>query len=130
MNRGFSLLEVLVALVILSLAIVTLIQLSSRGLHLLRLADDYQHAVLLAERVARGGDVVAERVDSGREGFFRWERRVVAVLVPEALDSGAGTAPRLYALSVAVRWGNNHQLELASLRTITEDTAASEAPGR
>ena len=35
-NGGFTLLEVLVAMVILSVAVVTLIQLSSQGLRLLR----------------------------------------------------------------------------------------------
>ena len=51
MKSGFTLLEVLVAMTILGLAIVTLMQLSSQGLRLLRLSDDYQHAVLVADRL-------------------------------------------------------------------------------
>jgi len=120
MSRGFTLLEVLVALTILGLAIVTLMQLSSQGLRLLSLSDDYQQAVIVADRVARSTDTLREGVDGGREGRFLWERRVALVPVAEELTPDAGPPPRLYALTVAVRWGSNHALELASLRAVAE----------
>lgn len=123
MSRGFTLLEVLVAVTILSLAIVTLMQLSSQGLRLLHLSDDYQQAALLADRVARATDVFREGVEARQEGRFQWERRVTLVPVPEELVPGAGPPPRLYALSVAVRWGQSRVLELASLRTVAEPAA-------
>lgn len=118
MNRGFTLLEVLVATTILGLAIVMLMQLSSQGLRLLRLSDDYQQAVLVADRVVRSVDVPQEGVEVGQEGRFQWERRVVLVPMPEELTPGAGPKPLLYALSVAVRWGGSRKLELASLRAV------------
>ena len=117
MSRGFTLLEVLVAMTILGLAIVTLMQLTSHGLRLLRQADDQQQAVLVADRVARTVDAVQEGVESGQEGAYRWERRVALVPVPEELTPTAGPTPRLYALSVAVRWGSR-TLELSSLRAV------------
>ncbi len=120
MSRGFTLLEVLVALTILGLAIVTLLQLSSQGLRLLSLSDDYQQAVLVADRVARSTDTLREGVVGGREGRFLWERRVALVPVAKELTPDAGPQPRLYALSVAVRWGSNRALELASLRAVAE----------
>ena len=119
-SRGFTLLEVLVALTILAVAIVALMQLSSQGLRLLHLSDDYQQAVVVADRVARATDVVEEGAESGQEGRFRWERRLRLVPVPEELTPGAGPQLRLYALSVAVRWGRDRTLELASLRTVAE----------
>jgi type II secretion system protein I len=123
MSRGFTLLEVLVALTILGLAIVTLMQLSSQGLRLIHLSEDYQQAVLVADRVARSTDALQEGLDAGQEGRFQWERRVTLVPVPEELTPGAGPQLRLYALSVAVRWGRNRALELASLRTVAEKAA-------
>jgi prepilin-type N-terminal cleavage/methylation domain-containing protein len=118
MSRGFTLLEVLVAVTILGLALVTLMQLTSHGLRLLRHADDYQQATLVADRVARAVDVVREGVASGRDGAFLWERRVALVEVPEQLTPGAGPKPRLYSLSIAVRWGGSRSLELATLRAV------------
>lgn len=123
MSRGFTLLEVLVALTILAVAIVACMQLSSQGLRLLHLSDDYQQAVIVADRVARAADVVAEGVDAGQEDRFQWERRVRLVPVPEELTPGAGPQLRLYALTVAVRWGRGRTLELASLRTVMQTTA-------
>ena len=120
MTRGFTLLEVLVALTILGVAVVALMQLSSQGLRLLHLSDDYQQAVIVADRVARTIDALAEGVDAGQEGRFQWERRVSLVPVPEELTPGAGPQIRLYALSVAVHWGRGRTLELASLRTVAE----------
>ena len=123
MSRGFTLLEVLVALTILAVAIVACMQLSSQGLRLLHLSDDYQQAVIVADRVARAADVVAEGADAGQEGRFQWERRVSLVPVPEELTPGAGPQLRLYALTVAVRWDRGRTLELASLRTVMQTTA-------
>jgi general secretion pathway protein I len=116
-SRGFTLLEVLVALTILALSIVTLMQLSSQGLRLLRLSDDYQRAVLVADRVVRAVDVPREGIESGQDGAFQWERRVSLVPLPDELTPGAGPKPRLYSLSVAVRWGSR-TLEIASLRAV------------
>jgi hypothetical protein len=42
--------------------------------------------------------------------------------MPEALEPAAGPRLRLYALSVAVRWGRNRALELASLRAVADAT--------
>jgi prepilin-type N-terminal cleavage/methylation domain-containing protein len=119
-SRGFTLLEVLVAMTILGLALVTLLQLSAQGLRLLRLSEDYQEAVLLADRLARGTEAAPERVEAGQQGPLRWERRITLVPVPEELTPAAGPRSRLYAVSVAVRWGRNRTLELASLRTVVD----------
>lgn len=115
-DAGFTLLEVLVAMVILSVAVVALIQLASQGLRLLKLSSDYQEAVLLADRVARAGDASIESVETGQEGRFNWERRTRLVNVPDDLAPVGSQSPRLFALSVAVHWGAGRTLELATLR--------------
>ena len=115
-HAGFTLLEVLVAMVILSVAVVTLIQLASQGLRLLKLSSDHQEAALLADRLVRASDASVEAVESGHEGQFTWERRARLVAVPDELAPPGGAPPRLLSLSVAVHWGSGRTIELATLR--------------
>lgn len=114
---GFTLLEVLVALVILGLAVVALIQLTSQGLRLLKLSGDHQEAAFIADRLAREAEATAEGVEMGWEGALTWERRVTLVAVPEGLDPASGPTARLLALTVVVRWGQGRSVEAATLRT-------------
>jgi prepilin-type N-terminal cleavage/methylation domain-containing protein len=116
--KGFTLLEVLVALLILGLAVVSLIQLSSQGLRLVKLSGDQQEAALLADRLARAPEPLAPGVESGQEGPLHWERKVAVVDAPEALSPLSGPTPELLALSVTVRWSPARSLELASLRLV------------
>ena len=125
MSRGFTLLEVLVAMAILALGLVAMMQLSAQGLRLLRLSEDYQGAVRLADRLARTVEPDREGVETGQQGSHRWERRVSLVPVPDELTVGAGQGPRLYAVTVSVGWGARRTLELTSLRAVVETSAGS-----
>jgi general secretion pathway protein I len=117
-ERGFTLLEVLVATLILGLAVVALIQLSSQGLRLLKQSDDHQQAALLADRLVRAAGPLAEGTESGQEGALRWERRIALRSAPDELAAPSGPTADLLALSVTVRWGASRSLELASLRLV------------
>jgi prepilin-type N-terminal cleavage/methylation domain-containing protein len=122
--RGFTLLEVLVATLILSLAVVALIQLSSQGLRLVKLSGDQQQAALLADRLARATEPLAEGVETGREGPMTWERRIALIGAPDELSPPSGPTPELRALTVTVRWGADRSLELASLRLVPRPSEA------
>ena len=117
-RAGFTLLEVLIAMVILSVAVVTLIQTASQGLRLLKVSSDHQEAVTLADRLVRAVDGPVEGMDSGQEGPFTWERRVRVMAVPDELSPISGPSPQLLSLSVAIRWGNGRTVEVATLRTV------------
>ena len=123
--KGFTLLEVLVATLILGLAVVTLIQLSSQGLRLLKHSDDQQQAALLADRLARAADPIAEGVETGREAAMTWERTVGRAGAPDELIPPGGPIPELRALTVTVRWGPGRALQLASLRLIPRPPEAA-----
>jgi prepilin-type N-terminal cleavage/methylation domain-containing protein len=122
-QAGFTLLEVLVALAVMSLAIVTLFQLTSHSLRLVKTSGDYQEAVLLADRIATETQPSEETTDSGEEGPFQWERRVAVVPMPEEFQPKVtipGREPaQIFAVTIDVRWGQNQVLELATLRTPT-----------
>jgi len=123
-SAGFTLLEVVVAMVILSVAVVTLIQLASQSLRLLKLSSDHQDATILADRLVRAADPLTEGVESGQDGQFTWDRRVRAVAVPDELLPTIGPAPRLLSLVVAVRWGSGRTVEMSTLR-LAQGSAAT-----
>ena len=120
-QAGFTLLEVLVALTILGIAVVSLIELSAQSLRLIKTSGDYQQAAVIADRLATSTEPSDEAVDQGQEAGFRWERRISLVPVPEELrpkETIPGREPpKLFAVTIDVRWGRDQLLELATLRT-------------
>jgi type II secretion system protein I len=120
-SRGFTLLEVLVALAILGLAVVTIIQLFSQGLRLLKLSGDHQRAVLLADQKMREVQPTIEGIESGQEGEFAWERRVEQQPVPKELTVVGSPPLQVFSVSIQVRWSGNRVVEVATLRTAREE---------
>ncbi len=120
---GFTLLEVLVSPAILALAVVTILELSSQSLRLVKTSGDYQQAVQIADRIARDTQASEEGVESGEEGPFQWERRISLVSLPDELqpkETIPGREPaKLFAVTIDVRWGRNQGLQLATLQTPT-----------
>lgn len=103
---GFTLIEVLIAFVILALALGALLPGFSAGLRGLDAADDYATAALLAEsRLAAVGREapLEEGTTSGAfDDRFRWRLDVTAL--PEA--DPEGVLPVLpYAVALTVSWG-------------------------
>jgi type II secretion system protein I len=115
-QAGFTLLEVLVALAVMSLAVVTLFQLISQSLRLVKTSGDYQEAVLLANRIATETQPSEEAMESGQEEFQ-----------PKETTPGREPA-KLFAVTIDVRWGQNHVVELATLRTPTSTPATGSQP--
>lgn len=116
-SRGFTLLEVVVALAILSLAVVTSIQLFAGGLRLLKVSGEHQQAILLADQKTRELDTLAEGSEAGREGPFAWERSVRATTVPAELRVSGTRPSRIYSVTTQVRWGENRVVEISTYRT-------------
>jgi len=119
-EAGFTLLEVLVALLILSVAVVAVLQLVSGGLRLAAVAGAHLDATLLAS--AKLSEVEAgpleEGTMEGQEGAYQWFRRVTLEreLLPFEPDRPEASAVRLARVSVEVRWGVNRRVEVVTLR--------------
>ncbi len=122
-TRGFTLLEVLVALAILGVAVVASIQGFAAGLRLLKLAGDHQHAMLVADQKLREVMKPAEGHQDGIEGAFTWERTTSVVPAPE-LAGATGPMWRVYRIDVRVRW-EKRSVELATLRTVALATTGA-----
>jgi general secretion pathway protein I len=128
-QRGFSLLEVLVAFVILSLVATALFRLFSGALVNASAADDYTHAVLVAESVlteAAAAVPLVETTGSGsaEEGRISWTTQVTAYNPPDStpdIERVSEAMPmRLYRITAAVTFaapsGGTRSFALATLR--------------
>ena len=127
-NRGFTLLEVLVALTILGLAVVTSIQLFAGGLRLLRVSGRHQEAVLIADQKLREIEVVEAGKTTGTERDYEWELDVTPTDVPAELIVRSPRPLRLYRLEVTVRWEGSRSIQLATLRTAIEPDPGQSRP--
>jgi general secretion pathway protein I len=119
-SAGFTLLEVLVAFAILSVAVVAVIQGFAQGLRLLKVAGDHQRAVLLADQKAREVVNPVESHDRGQDGAFDWERTVTIVTTPDLDRTPATRKWHVYQIDVKVRWGDKRAIEITTLRTSAE----------
>jgi general secretion pathway protein I len=117
-----TLIEVLVAFVVLSLTMAVLMQIFSGGMRNARLASDYSRAVFLAEsRLAAVGieKPLAPGEDAGQVGTdLRW-RVTVAVFDDDGSTNSRMMSASLYHVRSWVGWvedGRERQVELNSLR--------------
>ncbi len=115
-EAGFTLLEVIVAFAILSIAIVASIQGFAQGLRLVKSAGDHQEAILLADQKIREVVVLAEGKDSGTEGPFTWERTITVDPTPELARVPATEPWHVYRIAVSVGWRDTQHVELVTLR--------------
>ncbi len=124
-QRGFSLLEVLVAFAILSLSLGILFQIFSSGVRGTIVSERYNRALIIAEsRLAEVGVIehLTAGVDEGEaEKPFHWQIEVT----PYQEDNPVSTSMRVkpYQIDVRVSWeedGKARDLELSTLRLGTE----------
>ena len=129
-SRGFSLLEVLVAFVIMSLVAIALFRLFSGALNNASAADDYSRAVLVAESAladGRGHAAAARRrrnPGSADDGRIAWTTRVAPYSPPGVspdLERVAETmSTRLYRIVAEVTFaapsGGQRTYALATTR--------------
>ena len=121
-NRGMTLIEVLVAFVILALAMGVILQIFSGGMRNARLAEGYSRAVFLAEsQLAAVGleqALTVGEVSGQVNPDLRWRVNI------SPLDDGGASAQlatpmQLYQVHVTVSWvdeGRQRQIEFGSLR--------------
>lgn len=109
-SAGFSLLELLVAFVILALTLSVMMRIFSGGLRNVGLADDYSRATLLAE--SRLAELGVQPVEGEAEGEFdkkfRWRSTIRPWVSDDADAQGVEAQPlpvRLMKIEVRVAWG-------------------------
>jgi general secretion pathway protein I len=126
---GFSLLEVLVAFIILALVGTALFELFGGALNNASAADEYSRAALVAESRLTAGAVetpLREGSDQGisEDGKYAWATRIEPYVAPGTTADedrlGQLASVRLWRISVTVSWpgtlGNQRSISLATVR--------------
>lgn len=119
--RGYSLIEVLVAFVILALAMTVLLRIFSSGLKNISVSSDYSRAVLIAEsRLAAASydQTLLLGETSGTDGErFRWTQHVSAYVPWLGYETTAEGLQALY-ITVRVEWTSGSAVRHIDLGTV------------
>lgn len=131
-QRGYSLLEVIVAFAVLALALTLLLGSLSGASRQIKQADLRSRAVLHAQSLLAVTGVVeplqdGERSGEWEDGRYRWQLQVAPYQEPRTdtlpvADTVAG--PRLAQLTLQVSWGDTDadRMQWRSLRLLPADT--------
>ncbi|HDH13192.1 MAG TPA: prepilin-type N-terminal cleavage/methylation domain-containing protein [Nitrospirae bacterium] len=118
-REGFTLIEVIIAMMLLSIGLVMIMQLFSRGLKAARTSCDYTKAIILAKGKMEELSYTPVS-DSGEfEKGFRWESEVLPYKELEE------TGYNLMELKIKVSWDDTidkqKSIELVSLKAILNE---------
>jgi general secretion pathway protein I len=125
-EAGFTLIEIVVAFVLLALVLGTSFQIFSEGLARTHVLEERSQALLIAQsqlNSAGGEQQLAEGQSAGQSADGRYQWVVSVARTNEGMPSGGGPAPSAYALyriDVVVSWqgsdGRTQSLPLSTLQ--------------
>ncbi len=119
-SRGFTLIEVLVAFLILAFSLGALFNVFSGSLRSVRQGEDYAHAAALARaqlRLIDADGVAGQGIETGEtEDGFRWE--VEFSPLPDSVAQAGDGDFEPVAVTATVSWGalNNRSVVLSTVR--------------
>jgi len=126
-NSGYTLVEVLVAFVILALALTVLLRIFSGGVRNVSVSSDYARAVLIAEsRLASAGieGILAPGETSGTEDErFQWVQTVHEYTPSLDYEASAQKVPAYY-VTVSVQWphaNGTRSIDLSTVRLLRQE---------
>jgi general secretion pathway protein I len=128
--RGFTLLEVVVALAIASLALVGLFRAGSSGLFASDTAGRVDEAIERAQShlaaFGRTGAVAPGDMEGDDGGGYRWRVRVEPIAAAPVMGQGQAIGARsLYRVEVAISWGSGDRTRSVHLETRRLGAAAA-----
>ena len=119
-TRGFTLIEILVAISILSISLVVIFQLFSGGLKSSRLSDQYTkgifHAKEKMEEILLSTDFAEEEAGGEFGDLFRWKSATVRI--EQAEDEEAKLPFNTFNISVDVMWNEGDKEKHFAISTM------------
>ena len=125
-NRGFTLIEVIVALAVLSIGLVVIIELFSGGLRSGRMSAEYTRAINFArfrmEEISTNA-AIDEGTEQGRfDDHYRWQTQVKRVpFLPGDKNSGFISPVELYQVRINILWqsgSRERSISIESYKTV------------
>ena len=129
-ERGFTLLEVVVAVALIGIVLVVALEILAAGLRSAKAAGDYTEAVLMA-RLKLDELALQEPQPMSADGTFGEAYRWTAEVAPEGREV-EGVPVRLVRMRVKVSWvgkSGEKGVELVTLRGASAETLPSQAGG-
>ena len=119
-SRGFSLLEVMVALAILGIALVAIFQLFSLNLRSTQKAEGYTKAIFYARSMLDEAYIFVDPVDASDSKEYEngYEVTREVILKSESEDGKI----KLYEITVAVTWPPSGNFRISGLRSVYAPT--------
>ncbi len=119
-NRGFTLIEILVAISILSISLVVILQLFSGGLKSSRLSDRYTkgifHAKEKMEEVLLSTEFTEEENEGEFDDSYRWKSEIVRV---EQLEEEEPKLPfNTFNIKIDVMWDEGNKEKHFAISTM------------
>lgn len=123
-EAGFTLLEIIIALTILSIGLVSAIEVFSNDLRLVLFSKDYTQALLHAREKIEEVSFLNSLEEGVETGQFsdgqRWQRTLAPYLPDEAEESSSA---KMLEIKVVVSWSHGkttREVELTTLRTVLQ----------
>lgn len=125
-QQGFTLIEVLVAFVLLSLTLAVILQIFSSGLRNIGAAEGYTRAMVLAEaKLAQLGNetALASGETGGEDDIFSWQLVVAPYQAESADTEETESAIPLYDVTLEIQWQQGSRRPRISFRTLRTGVA-------
>ncbi len=118
-KRGFSLLEVMIAVAVLAIAIASVFRLYSVTLRGTLKAENYNKAVIIASSMMDEAFAIKDPEDA--ETTEEFEDGFVAQRTVEKIFEDEETASAIYKITVRVTWPPHGEFTIRSIRSINEE---------
>jgi general secretion pathway protein I len=129
--RGFSLIEVIAAILLLAVAFGALMEVAGGSIRLSQKASEYTQAALWARSLMDTHfalDPIQMGVSQGQfDNHYRWRLQVAPWVAPGVAPAGNANAMQMYRLDLDVIWGSapfEHKAHFSTLRIGSPNNAA------